>query len=229
MKTDIRHAPSYAMLHAELQPGESIRAEPGSMVAQRGVRIQTGSAGGGIMKGIKRMVGGESFFVNTFTADVNPQGGEVFLAHTTPGDIKSMSILPETPMFLQAGAFMACTPNVKLDSKFQGFKGFFTGESIFFLRAYTEGEAGTLYCACYGAMEELAIEPDQEMIIDTGHLVAFSNNIDYSIDKVGGMRSLIAGGEGLVMKLRGSGTAWVQTRNIQSLADNIAPFLPGKK
>ena len=69
MKTSIKFAPSYAMLHAELDEGEAIKAEPGAMLAQRGLRLHTGAAGGGIMRGIKRTMGGESFFVNTFTAD----------------------------------------------------------------------------------------------------------------------------------------------------------------
>ena len=75
-------------------------------------------------------------------------------------------------------------------------------------------------------MEEIQVTPDQELIVDTGHLVAFGEGIDYSINKVGGLRSLIAGGEGLVMKFQGQGSVWVQTRNMQSLADNLMPFLP---
>ena len=50
--------------------------------------------------------------------------------------------------------------------------------------------------------------------------------MDYSIGKVGGIRSLIAGGEGLVMKFRGNGHVWIQTRNLASLADKLVPFLP---
>jgi uncharacterized protein (AIM24 family) len=70
------------------------------------------------------------------------------------------------------------------------------------------------------------VNPSQELVVDTGHLVAFSDDVEYSIGKVGGIRSLIAGGEGLVMKFRGSGTVWIQTRNLASLAEKLNPFLP---
>ena len=66
----------------------------------------------------------------------------------------------------------------------------------------------------------------EELVVDTGHLVAFSDDVDYSIGKVGGIRSLIGGGEGLVMRFRGNGHVWVQTRNLAALADKLTPFLP---
>ena len=72
------------------------------------------------------------------------------------------------------------------------------------------------------------VEPGKELVVDTGHLVAFSDDVDYSIGKVGGIRSLISGGEGLVMRFKGSGHVWVQTRNMASLAGRIILFLPGK-
>ena len=62
--------------------------------------------------------------------------------------------------------------------------------------------------------------------MDTGHVVAFTDDVEYSIGKVGGIRSLIAGGEGLVMKFTGNGEVWVQTRNLASLAEKLIPFLP---
>ena len=65
-------------------------------------------------------------------------------------------------------------------------------------------------------------------MVDTRHLVAFTDDVEYSIGKVGGLRSLIGGGEGLVMKFRGSGHVWIQSRNLASLAEKIIPFLPKK-
>ncbi len=85
---------------------------------------------------------------------------------------------------------------------------------------------GTVYYNSYGAIKQVPVEPGQELVVDTGHLVAFTDDVDYTIGKVGGMRSLIAGGEGLVMKFRGNGHVWVQTRNLASLADKLLPFLP---
>ena len=101
------------------------------MVAQQGVEMKTGSGGGGLFGGFRRMRGGESFFINTFT--------NTFTANT------------------------------------------------------------------------------------------FTDDVEYSIGKVGGLRSLIGGGEGLVMKFRGSGQVWIQTRNLASLAEKIVSFLPTPK
>ena len=68
MRSDIEFSPSYTMLTIQLDPGEKIKAETGAMVAQQGVEMQTGMGGGGLFGGFKRMLGGESFFLNTFTA-----------------------------------------------------------------------------------------------------------------------------------------------------------------
>ena len=225
MKTAVEFDPSYAMLTVDLEPGEAIKAEPGAMVLQQGVEMKTGTGGGGgLFGGFKRMLGGESFFVNTFTAEAS--GGQVSLAPSSPGDIGDFDLHPGTNLFVQSGSFLACTENVQTDTQFQGFKGLFSGESLFFIRVYSMEGMGTVYYNSYGAIKKIAVEPGRELVVDTGHLVAFTDDVDYSIGKVGGIRSFIAGGEGLVMKFRGNGDVWVQSRNLASLADKLVPFLP---
>ena len=224
MRTTIEFDPSYSLLTVELDPGESVKAETGAMVAQAGVGMKTGMGGGGLFGGIRRMIGGESFFLNTFTGE--SQGGWVSLAPPSPGDIGSFDLEPGTNLFIQSSSFLACTENVQTDSQFQGFRGFFSGESLFFIRSYAERGSGTVFYNSYGAIKEVPVTPGQELVVDTGHLVAFSDDVEYSIGKVGGIGSLIAGGEGLVMRFRGNGHVWVQSRNLASLADKLMPFLP---
>ena len=226
MQAEMEFTPSYSLLTVRLAPGESVKAETGAMVAQQGVSMKTGMGGGGLFGGIRRMMGGESFFMNTFTAD--GAGGWVSLAPPTPGDISSFDLMPGANLFIQGSSFLACSENVQTDTKFQGFRGFFSGESLFFIRAYAERGAGVVYYNSFGAIKQLTVTPEQELVVDTGHLVAFSDDVQYSIGKVGGIGSLIAGGEGLVMKFRGNGQVWVQTRNLASLADKLTPFLPTK-
>lgn len=226
MQAEMEFTPSYSLLTVQLAPGESVKAETGAMVAQQGVSMKTGMGGGGLFGGIRRMMGGESFFMNTFTAD--RAGGWVSLAPPTPGDISSFDLMPGSNLFIQGSSFLACSENVQTDTKFQGFRGFFSGESLFFIRAYAERGAGIVYYNSFGAIKQLAVTPEQELVVDTGHLVAFSDDVQYSIGKVGGIGSLIAGGEGLVMKFRGNGQVWIQTRNLASLADKLTPFLPTK-
>ena len=224
MKSTIEFNPSYTMLTVELAPGESIKAETGAMVAQQGVEMKTGMGGGGMLGGFKRMLGGESFFLNTFTAA--GMGGWVSLAPPSPGDIHSWPLREGQNLFIQGSSFLACTHNVQTDTKFQGLRGLFSGERMFFLRAYSEGGEGTVFFDSYGAIKQVSVDAGSELVVDTGHVVAFTDNVEYSIGKVGGIRSLIAGGEGLVMKFRGSGQVWIQTRNLSSLADKLVPFLP---
>ncbi len=228
MRTTIEFDPSFTMLTAELSPGESLKAEPGAMAAQQGLDMRTGmGGGGGLFGGFKRMLGGESFFLNTFTA--GPGGGWISLAPPTPGDIISHDLMPGQNLYIQGSSFLACTENVYTDAKFQGMKGMFSGEKIFFLRAYTEGGHGTVHVNSYGAIKKLNIQPGSELVVDTGHVVAFTDNVQYSVGKVGGLGSLIAGGEGLVLKFTGSGDVWIQTRTLSSLMDKLAPFLPSTK
>ena len=224
MRTSIEFDPSYSLLTVELDPGESVKAETGAMVAQAGVDMKTGMGGGGLFGGIRRMIGGESFFLNTFTGEGS--GGWVSLAPPSPGDIGSFELQPGTNLFIQSSSFLACTENVQTDTQFQGFRGFFSGESLFFIRSYAERGSGTVFYNSYGAIKQVPVTPGQELVVDTGHLVAFSDDVEYSIGKVGGIGSLIAGGEGLVMRLRGNGHVWVQSRNLASLADKLVPFLP---
>ena len=224
MKTTIEFDPNYTLLTAELDPGESIKVEPGAMAAQQGVSMKTGMGGGGLFGGFKRMLGGESFFVNTFTAEGS--GGWVAIAPPTPGDVKAHTLQPGENLFIQGSSFLACTTNVETDSKFQGFRGFAGGESLFFLRASAEGGPGVVYYNSFGAIKQLEVGMGQELVVDTGHVVAFTDDVEYDIGKVGGLGSMIAGGEGLVMKFKGNGYVWIQTRTMQSLADRIVPFLP---
>ena len=224
MRPTIEFNPSYTLLTLEFAAGEAIKAEPGAMVAQQGMDMKTGMGGGGLFGGLKRVLGGESFFVNTFTAEGNDSW--VSLAPSTPGDIMSFDLRPGTNLFIQSSSFLACAENVQTDADFQGFRGLFGGEGLFFIRAYAERGEGAVYANSYGAIKQVRVERGKELVVDTGHLVAFTDDVEYSIGKVGGIRSLIAGGEGLVMKFRGDGHVWIQTRNMSSLADKLIPFLP---
>lgn len=226
METRIEFDDSYAMLTAALNPGEQIKAEPGAMVAQAGVEMTTGLGGNGVFGGIRRMMGGESFFVNTFAA--THQRGWVSLAPPAPGDIEEMRLNAGEAIYIQGSSFLAAEGEVEIDSQFQGLRGMFSGEGMFFLRAAAGPTPGRVWVNAYGAIKRLEIRHGEEVIVDTGHLVAFTPGVDYSISRVGGIRSLIGGGEGLVTRCQGNGQIWIQSRNLSGLADKIAPFLPSR-
>ena len=219
------------MATAHLKPGDSIKVEPGAMVSQSmGLEMKTGMSGkggglGGFLKSVaKSVIGGESFFLNTFTA--GPAGGWVSLAPSGPGDIQAYDVSPGRELFIQGGSYLASTMGVETDTKFQGLKGLFSGESAFFIRAFTQQPSGRVYFNSFGAIKAIPVQPGQTITVDTGHVVAFESTVQYTINKVGGLKSFAFGGEGLVMNFTGQGTVWIQTRNFSSLVDRIMPFLP---
>lgn len=225
MKLTIEHAPAYGMLTVELDPGEEVKAEPGAMVAQKDVRMRTGMPSG-LVKGFRRVLGGESFFQNTFTGE--QFGSWVKLAPGMPGDVRILDLKAGQQVFIQGSSYLGSTGSVEVDSKFQGLRGLFTGESLFFLRASASSDEDKVFYNCYGAMEVVDVGDGEEVVVDTGHVVAFSTGVRYDIGKVGGLGSLLVGGEGLVMKFRGRGRLWLQTRSLPVLAAGLRPFLKTK-
>ncbi len=225
MEEQVEFQPAYAMLTLSLAAGEAVRVEPGAMVAQENVTMETKSSGG-FFKGLKKMAfGGESFFLNTFTGGAG--GGWISLAPSAPGDLAWFDVQPGRQLFIQSGSFMASASNVQTDTQFQGLKGAFSGESMFFIRAYTEdGMPGRVYYNSYGAIKAIPVQQGQTVTVDTGHVVTFEDTLQYQIGKVGGMKSFMFGGEGLVMNFSGEGTIWIQTRNLSGLASILIPFMP---
>lgn len=223
MQVEVGYRPAHAMARVSLGANESILAESGAMVGMStNVRMQTQS--GGLMKGLKRMFGGESFFRNTFTAEGGP--GEVLLAHALCGDMETLDMTPNG-YFVQSSSFIASTPNVNLDTKVGGFKTFFAGEGVFVLKA-TATEPGQLLIGAFGGIQELAC--DGNLVIDTGHLVAWDATLEYSVGKSGsGWIASFLSGEGLVCHFRGQGRIWIQTRNPSEYGQTVGRMLPPKK
>ena len=221
MEFEILYRPSYAMAKIALRGGESIVAESGAMVAMSdNVEIKT-EARGGLFGGLKRSVmGGESFFQNTFMAQNGP--GEVMLAPALPGDIAHLRLNGET-VFVQSGSYMASSPDIEIDTKWSGAKGFFSKEGLFLLKASGMGE---LFLSSYGGIHEVALNPGQSYTIDTGHMVAFDSTIDYNVRKVGGLKSTLFSGEGLVASYSGTGRLFMQTRSEDAYLSWLIPQLP---
>ncbi len=229
MHFEILYRPAHSLAIAQLQPNESVRAEAGAMVAMTSnMQVDTqgpGKAGGGLlgglMKGLKRAVlGGESFFTNLYTAQ--GAAGHVALAPKLTGDMVVHDLQPGEDLLIQGSSYVAAPDSVTMDTKFQGFKGFFSGENLFFLKASGHGP---VLLNAFGGIE--TIELNGEMIVDTGHLVAFSAGITYSIAKA--QKGLIASflsGEGLVLRMKGTGRLYVQTRNPTAFGQTVGAMLP---
>ena len=222
----IEHSPAYASLVLDLQPNQTVLVESSAMAAMDSCMKMKSKVQGGLMKGIGRMLGGESLFVSEFTSD--GKRGELYISPGVPGDIQHYHLDGNGALMVQSSGFVACTPTVEIDTKFQGMRGFFSGESLFLLRATGTGD---FWFSSYGAIVEIPVAGDY--VVDTGYIVAFEDSLDYSVEVIGGLsfknlRTGILGGEGLVARFRGKGRLWVQSRNLYPLLNFLHPFRPVK-
>ncbi|MEX2159628.1 MAG: TIGR00266 family protein [Dehalococcoidia bacterium] len=223
MQFEVKYGPAYALGIIHLDAGEKIQAESGGMVSMSETISMETSTRGGIMSGLKRSVlGGESFFMNTFTAG---QPGEITVAPALPGDVLSLEV-KDRPVFVQSGSFLAATPDVEIDTKWGGSKTFFSREGLFLLKCTGQG---TLFLSSYGAIHLVELAEGERYVVDTGHMVAFDESVQYDVGRAGGWKSTLLGGEGLVCKLTGPGRFYMQTRNPQGFIDWLVPKLPGKR
>lgn len=223
MQVQTRQGPAYGVARLTLSPNEPVRVESGAMMAMStGVSLAS-KAEGGIMKSLKRAaMGGESFFVSTYTAPTS--GGFVDVAARLPGDITTYEIAPGRALFIQKGSWLANDVTVNLDAQWGGFKNMFGGEGGFIVR--TDGQ-GMVVFACYGALEVWNLEAGQSITIDTGHMVAYEDSITMGMRKAsgGGLVQSFKSGEGFVFDFTGPGRVWTQTRNPNELMAWIQSFV----
>lgn len=222
----IEHSPAYASLILTLQANQMVLVESSAMAAMDANIKMKSKMKGGVMKGIGRMLSGESLFMSEFTAE--KMRGELYISPGVPGDVQHYRLQPGRALMVQSGGFVACSPTVDIDTKFQGFKGFFSGESLFLVRATGEGD---IWFSSYGGIVEIPVSG--AYIVDTGYIVAFEDSLQYNVEAIGGLswRSLktgILGGEGLVCRFQGEGRLWVQSRNLYPLLNFLNPFRPVK-
>lgn len=228
MHFEIQYRPAHSLATAHLEPGEGVRAEASAMVSMtRNLVIQTdGPMGGrgGLLKSFKRaMLGGETFFTNTFTARGTP--GHVTLAPSLSGDMVTVDLRRGEPLYIQGSSYVAAPDTVVVDTRWQGFKGFLSGESLFFLEA---SGVGPVLVNAFGAIETLDLDGD--IIVDTGHLVAFTAGIQYEITKASrGWIASYLSGEGLVLRLRGRGRLYLQSRNPAEYGRTVGSLLPPRQ
>lgn len=216
MKYNIQGEPMPVVI-CHLEPGESMITERGSMVwMSANMRMETGA--GGLGKALGRMFGGESLFQNTYTAEGGP--GMIAFASSFPGAIRAVEITPNMPVIAQKSAFLAATPGVELSVHFQkkAGAGFFGGEG--FILQKLEGD-GLVFVHAGGTLIRRQLN-GETLRVDTGCLVAFTDGIDYDVQLAGGLKSMLFGGEGLLLTtLKGSGTVWLQSLPFSRLAGRI--------
>jgi uncharacterized protein (TIGR00266 family) len=221
MKVDVKYGPAYALAMVNLDHRETIHVESGAMVGMSPDLEMETSARGGFLKSLGRsMFGGESFFLNTYTASA--QGDLIALAPPLPGDIAVIEMHGETLM-VQSGSYLASSDGIEVETKWSGAKTFFGSEGLIMLRIHG---TGTLIVSSYGAIHHMELDAGEEFVVDTGHLVTFEEHLQFNVKKVAGWKSTLFSGEGLVIELKGPGDLTLQSRSQDSFLSWLIPQLP---
>ena len=220
MRAEILYRPSYSMAVVDLAPFEEVRVESGSMVSMtEGMSLKTKMEGGLLRSLSRALLGGESFFMNVFQAPEH--GGQINLAPTMPGDMMILEMHGDS-LLVQSGSYVASSMGIDVDTKWGGAQTFFASEGLIMLRARGDG---LLFLSSYGAIHPVDLAPGQRYTVDTGHLVSFSEGMGFKVRSVGGMRSTLFSGEGLVVDLTGPGRVYMQTRSEDAFLSWLTPNL----
>jgi uncharacterized protein (TIGR00266 family) len=210
--------PDYAFLEVKIPEGKTLKVEASAMATMdTNLEMKTKFKGG-----FSRFLGGESIFINEFSAKNGT--GKIGIAPSTPGDLKHIYLSGSEVIYLQNSAYLASSMGVNVETKFQGLmKGFFSGEGLFLIKCSGEGD---LFFNSYGAIIQINVEDGY--VVDTGNIVAFTSELEYTVQKLGGYKSLFLSGEGFVARFTGKGKLWIQTKKVRPLVSFANPFRPQK-
>lgn len=221
----------------ELDPQETVIAESGSFMMMEqdiqmdtifgdGSKQQTGIMGKLFSAG-KRLLTGESLFMTAFT-HIGAGKRRVTFASPYPGKIVPLDLsLLGGRMICQKDAFLCAAKGVSVGIEFQKKlgTGLFGGEG--FIMQKLEGD-GLAFVHAGGTIIEKELQRGEILKVDTGCIVAFTKDIDYDIQFVGGIKNTIFGGEGLFFAtLTGPGKVWIQSLPISRLAGRIISYGSG--
>lgn len=227
MNYEIMYGNAFPVVKCVLQYGESIKAESDAMICMSNTLDVEGSMDGSLLGGIaRRVLAGESFFFENINAKRGP--GYVILGHSAPGGIIDIELDGSYNLRVQKDGFLAATQSIKVDTTVQNLaQEIFSREGFFVLNIHG---SGTLFLSSFGAIHAVNLEADEEVIIDNGHLVAWPDYMQYSIEKASsGWISSIMSGECLVCRFRGPGVVLIQTRDPDSFVKWLEGMLPKNK
>lgn len=222
-------------VEVELDPGETAVAEPGAfMMMEDGISMQTifgdgsqqqdNSIVGKLFSAGKRLLVGENLFMTAFTNTGSSKKHVSFAAPYT-GKIVVLNLLQyDGKIIAQKDAFLCAAKGISIGIEFQRKlgTGLFGGEG--FIMEKIEGD-GMAFLHAGGFVQEKDLQPGELLKIDTGCIVAFSGNVHYDIEFIGGIKNSIFGGEGLFFAtLRGPGKVWIQSLPISRLAARILAY-----
>ncbi|MGN7720111.1 TIGR00266 family protein [Chitinophaga sp. 22620] len=233
------HGEEMQIVEIELDPQESAVAESGSfMMMDQEIKMETlfgdGSGAqqgffGKLMSAGKRLITGESLFITAFT-NVGQGKKRVSFAAPYPGKIIPMDLrLLGGKVICQKDAFLCAARGVNVGIEFQRKlgTGIFGGEG--FIMQKLEGD-GLAFVHAGGYVIEKELQPGEVLKVDTGCVVAYTQQVDFDIEFVRGVKNVVFGGEGLFFALlRGPGKVWLQSLPISRLASRVLAYGTGAR
>ena len=216
------------VVEMKLSKGETVYTQSGGMTYQsEGIEMSTNTHGG-IMKGLGRMLAGESMFMANYTA--KNDGATIAFASTVPGAVVPVDLrnLPGG-LIMQKGAFLCAEQSVETSVAFtkKFSAGLFGGEGFILQKAQGNG---TVFLEIDGDVIQKELAPGEVLKVDTGNVVAFESKVSYEIETVKGLGNIFLGGEGLFLtKLTGPGKIILQSQNFNDFVGKIIPRIPAKR
>jgi uncharacterized protein (TIGR00266 family) len=234
------HGQEMQFVEVTLDPGESAIAEAGAMMYKdASVQLTTifgdgsSSGGAGFMDKVfgagKRILTGESLFTTLFTHGGTGKARVAFAA-PYPGTILPVNLKNlGGRLICQKDSFLCAAKGVSIGIHFQRriLTGLFGGEG--FIMQKLEGD-GLVFLHAGGMVVEHELGPEDTLHADTGCLVALQDSVDYDVQQVGGIRSMLFGGEGVfLVSLRGPGRIWLQSLPFSRLAGRMLAAAPARQ
>lgn len=212
------------VVECDLQPGETMITEGGSMVWMTPNMEMKTSGGGSVGRAFGRMLSGEAIFQNLYTAQGGP--GRIAFASSFPGSIRAIEITPEHPVICQKRSFLASEQGVQLSVHFQKKMGagLFGGEGFIMQKLSGRGIA---FVEIDGHGVEYQLQPGQSMIVDTGNLAMMDSTCTMDIRQVPGLKNVVFGGEGMFNTVvTGPGKIVLQTMPASAMAAALSAYIP---
>ncbi|WP_026673711.1 TIGR00266 family protein [Alkalihalobacterium bogoriense] len=207
-------------LTVDLLAGDSLYAGPGKMLWMDEQIEMKANLRGGLAKGIRRVLSGESLALTTFNAP--DRRGRIGFAPLAPGKIIPLEVSPSKEYICQKDAFMLAEDSVDLDIHIQRkiMTGLFGGEGFIMQRLSGSGMA---FVDIMGDVVEFDLEAGQQLKVDTSHVALMESTVTMDIERVKGVRTILLGGEGLFLtKLTGPGKVWVQSLSLANFASMVS-------
>lgn len=219
MQIDVSSRPAYSVAYVRLAAGETVVSESGALVAMSaGVEVAATISGGIVQSVARRLIANESLIMARYRATI--AGAWVALAPRFPGDLVPVDLTPATPLYVQSGSLLAHGEHVEVGASIGSVQTVAMQEGVTVLAAVG---TGPLIIASYGGLERFDLNAGEQIIVDSGHLAAWSTGMQMAVGPLSGVVSSVLTGEGIVAQFTGPGTVFVQTRSEQNIRSWLLP------